>query len=197
MCKFFIKKFLIQDFQTNLCYEFEKSKSMDKTVQKKCYKILEAILSSGKQQQQQPNASISKFINGKFQAIAGSLVKSLASCNAAAKVPRLKCILDLMDYVAEAAPHKQFLRQILPEVILCMREVNHKSREAALELLNSMLRLWQKLGLTLSPPVSETDSLNEFIHLVMIGIAGSTNMASCACLALSSLTYEFRGMCMS
>jgi hypothetical protein len=138
------------------------------------------------------NESINTFINGKFQAITSTFSKSLANCNAAAKVPRLKCILDLMDYVKDA-DQKPFLRQILPEVILCIREVNHKSREAAFELLNSMLRLWQKLGLKLNPPVSETDSLNEFVHLVMIGLAGSTNMVSCTCLALSSLTNEFRG----
>ncbi len=169
-----------------------KNKTIDKTVQKKCYKILEAILSNGKlNEKSTQNESINTFINAKFQAITSTFSKSLANCNAAAKVPRLKCILDLMDYVKDVE-QKPFLRQILPEVIICIREVNHKSREAAFELLNSMLRLWQKLGLTLSEPVSESDSLNEFVHLVMIGLAGSTNMVSCTCLALSSLTSEFR-----
>lgn len=36
------------------------------------------------------------------------------------------------------------------------------------------------------------DSLSEFFHLVMVGLAGSTNMVSCTCFALSSLTFEFR-----
>ncbi len=96
-----------------------------------------------------------------------------------------------MDYVKDSN-EKLFLRQILPEVILCIREVNHKSRDAAFELLNSMLRVWQKLGLSSNQPISETDSQKEFFHLVMVGLAGSTNMVSCACLALAALTNEFR-----
>ena len=166
-------------------------------MQKKCYKILESILSNGKlnelnDDKSTRNESIHAFIKARFQSIANTFVKTLTNCNAAAKVPRLKCIQDLLEYVSDSQ-HKAFLRQILPEVIMCIREVNHKSRDAAFELLNSMLRLWQKLALTATPPMSEVDSLNEFIHLVMVGLGGSANMASCTCLALSSLTNEFRG----
>lgn len=122
--------------------------------------------------------------------ISTTFVKSLADCNAAAKAPRLKCLLNLMDYV-KRPEQKIFLRQILPEVILCVKEINHKSREASFSLLNSMFRLWQKLT---PESVSEVDALNEYMHLVMVGLAGSTNMISCTCLALASLTFEFKGI---
>ena len=91
----------------------------------------------------------------RFEFIARSFVSSLNECSSAAKVPRLKCLNALMSYVAQPQ-HKTLIRQILPEVILSIREVNHKSREASLALLNSMLRLSQKLGLLSDPAVNET-----------------------------------------
>lgn len=138
-------------------------KKIDKTAQKKFYKILDSILSSGKpsNQQQQQNVVIFKFVQSKFQTIGNVFAKSLADCNSAAKVPRLKCLLDLMDYV-QSPEHKLFLKQVLPEIIISIREINHKSREAAFQLLNSMLKLWQKLGLESQPPVTE---LGKFINL--------------------------------
>ena len=137
------------------------SKSLDKTVQKKCYRILDCILDSGKLSSKvfkklnlspdgqeafkQQNESITAFIENKFQSIAMVFMASLAQCNAAAKVPRLKCLVHLMDYVKEPS-QKMFLRQIMPEVILCMKEINQKSRDAAFTLITSMLKTWQMLG---------------------------------------------------
>lgn len=163
---------------------------MDKTVQKKSYKILDSILARGKTSA--GNESIHKFIQSHFESIADKFVQSLSKCNSAAKFPRLKCLLDLLDYV-NSPSQKLFLRRILPEVIMCIREVNHKSRDVAFQLLNSILKVWQRLGLSSSPALNEIESLNEFVHLVMVGLAGSTNMVSCSCLALASLTHEFRG----
>lgn len=139
----------------------------------------------------QKNQFITSFIESKFELITLTFINSLAQCNLAAKVPRLKCLIHLMDYV-KLPTQKTFLRQILPEVILCIKEVNQKSRDAAFLLLNTILKTWQKLGNNSQEPVTEIDSLNEFFHLVMVGLAGSTNMASCTCLALSSIAYEFR-----
>lgn len=144
----------------NLAIDGISSRVLDKTVQKKCYKILDSILTSGKTGHKndahfKQNEIVFKFIQENFRSIAGVFVKSLADCNSAAKVPRLKCLLDLMDYVRDPE-HKVFIRQILPEIILSIREINHKSREAAFELLNKMLRLWQKLGLESVQPITET-----------------------------------------
>ena len=197
-------------------------------MQKKCYKILDSILNSGKPNSKvlnklnqnvnteffkQQNEAISLFIEQKFQLITATFSTALAKCNSAAKVPRLKCLLDLMDYVNLPA-QKLFLRQILPEVILCIKEINQKSRDASFQLLNSMLKVWQNLGLAADEPITEIgklkkyyylknlafvkfllfeDSLYEFFRLVMIGLAGSANMISCTCLALSSLAHEYRG----
>ena len=157
---------------------------LDKTLQKKSYKILDALLTSG-----DSNATTTAFIEAHFQLVATSFVSALGDCNAAAKVPRLKCLLHLMDYV-KSVEQQIFLRQILPEVILCLKEINFKSREASAALLASMLRRWQKVTADAATP--EVDSLGEFMRLVMVGLAGSGNMAACTCLALASLALEFR-----
>jgi hypothetical protein len=191
------------DININSVYELAmkgiENKVLDKTLQKKCYKILDSILKSGQEvgntanelTSKQNNESVSKFIYTKFNLITSTFVASLSDCNAAAKAPRLKCLLNLMKYV-RSPEQKIFLRQILPEVILCIKEINFKSREASLSLLNSMLKIWQKLSTEADTNLSEIDSLNEFMHLVMVGLAGSTNMISCTCLALSSLAIEFK-----
>jgi len=180
--------------EANVCVIYDlaiagiENKTLDKTVQKKCYRILDCILDSGKTSSKQMNASITAFVDARFQLIAATFLTSLAQCNPAAKVPRLKCLIHLMAYV-KAPAQKAFLRQILPEVILCIKEVNQKSRDAAFTLLTTMLKTWQTLSTETS---TEIESLNEFFHLVMVGLAGSTNMSSCTCLALASLAYEFR-----
>ena len=83
-----------------------------------------------------------------------AFVKSLAQCNSAAKVPRLKCLIHLMDYI-KSEEQKPFLRQILPEVILCTKEINQKSRDASFTLLTNMLKIWQKLGANSQIPTTE------------------------------------------
>jgi hypothetical protein len=129
-------------------------------LQKKSYKILDALLASGKQPPTTnahgsfSNECVRSFVIGKFESIANTFVRSLSECNVAAKVPRLKCLIELMDYVS-TNEQKSFLRQTLPEVMLCIKEVNHKSRETAFLLLSRMLKLWQKLGTSLPQPVSE------------------------------------------
>jgi hypothetical protein len=135
-------------------------------VQKKSYKILDAILASGKEatiaRGSFSNECVRSFVVGKFESIANTFVRSLSECNVAAKVPRLKCLIELMDYVS-ANEQKSFLRQILPEIMLCVKEVNHKSRETAFLLLSRMLKLWQKLGASLPQPVNEIGIFNIFV----------------------------------
>lgn len=146
-----------QNVQTifDMCLQAIVDKQIDKTTQKKFYKILESLLASGKPSSiEKQNQHVFEFVQNQFQTFGNIFVKSLGECNSAAKVPRLKCMVDLLDYV-QRPEEKTFLRQVLPEIILSIREINHKSREAAFHLLNSMLKLWQKLGLESQPAITE------------------------------------------
>jgi hypothetical protein len=62
--------------------------------------------------------------------------------------------MDLLDYITD----KDFIRKILPEVILCVKEVNQKSRDASFILINTMAKLWIKLS-TINSQKSEPGKL--------------------------------------
>lgn len=132
-------------------------------MQKKSYKILDTLLENGQDEVEDDeagkrvkNEDIFGFVSEQFESIASTLVSSLSECASGAKVPRLKCLNALMSYVSCQQPgHKLLVRKMLPEVILSIREVNQKSRDASLALLNVMLKLWQRMGAQASPPVSD------------------------------------------
>lgn len=118
---------------------------------------MDALLESGKpvENKTSQNEAIFKFIQARFELITRTFVVSLSECNSAAKVPRLKCLQGLISYITKVE-QRTLVRQIMPEVILCIKEVNQKSRDASFTLLSSMLKIWQKLGLESSPAVNET-----------------------------------------
>jgi hypothetical protein len=74
---------------------------------------------------------------------------------------------------------------------MCIKEVNHKSRETSYLLINTMAKTWLKLS-TINNGQNEPDALYDYIHFVMVGFAGSKAMISCSCLALAKLVNEFR-----
>ena len=121
---------------------------MDKTSQKKFYKIMDSILAQEADTHttvatvNKPNEVIRRFIADKLDVICAKFSGSLSKCNAAAKVPRMRCLLHLIKHISQPA-HKVFLRQMLPEVILSFREINKKSRDASVFLLRAMLKCWQ------------------------------------------------------
>jgi ribosomal RNA-processing protein 12 len=161
--------------------------SSDKTIQKKSYKVLDAILTN-----EMNEPTMAQLIKNKFESLSHLIIKSLTNCNSAAKVPRLRCLLKLLDFIDNENQKTTFIRQILPEIILCIKEVNHKSRDLSFLILNKMTSVWQKDFKDTQQQKSESDCLVDFFHLVMIGMAGSQNMISCTCLALAGLAFEYR-----
>lgn len=132
-------------------------------MQKKSYKILDTLLENGQNEGEDNeagkkvnNEAICAFVSEQFESIASTLASSLSECASGAKVPRLKCLNALMAYVSCHQPgHKLLVRKMLPEVILSIREVNQKSRDASLALLNVMLKLWQRMGAQANPAISD------------------------------------------
>lgn len=53
-----------------------------------------------------------------------------------------------------------------------------------------MAKLWLKF----ESQKSEPEALYDYIHLLMIGFAGSKPMITCSCMAMSALATEFKGM---
>ncbi len=59
-----------------------------------------------------------------------------------------------------------------------------------------MAKLWLKLS-AIDSQKSEPEALYEYIHLLMIGLAGSKPMITCTCSAMSTLATEFKGLSLS
>lgn len=74
----------------------------------------------------------------------------------------------------------EMIEAIIPEAVLCCKDINAKCRSTAYELLNKMA---DKM----------TNNLVKYIEMVMAGLAGSQHIASASLLALASVTHHCIG----
>ncbi|XP_071947906.1 RRP12-like protein [Antedon mediterranea] len=150
----------------------------DRTVQKKAYRILEEICESKLE-------STQAFIDSHLSDLQQVLLMSLASASPSSKAPRLRCLIQIVKRLPSG--QHEFLQAIIPEVILCTKEVNTKARASAFTLLietsNAMLR-WDA--------DNRQECLGQFLDLVVAGFAGSPQMISATILSLTRIVYEYR-----
>lgn len=79
---------------------------------------------------------------------------------------------------------------VTPEAILCTKNAAERATSAAFALLIEMGRAtmrWNKDSRT------EQESIEEYIGLVVAGLAGSPQLVSCTVASLTCVLYEFRG----
>lgn len=149
----------------------------DITQQKKAYRILEQICAADSERCQ-------KFVVSHLKELQGILLKTLASSSSTSKTPRLRCLAHIVHKLEKPG---RFVRAIIPEVILCTKEVSVKSRTAALTLLveccNANFRSSDK---------TRQECLTSFLELLVAGIAGSPFMISATIVSVSRVIYEFK-----
>ncbi|KAJ7336525.1 pre-rRNA processing protein [Desmophyllum pertusum] len=149
----------------------------DVTQQKKAYRILEQICGADSE-------SSKKFVLSHLNDLQESLLKTLASSSSASKTPRLRCLAHIVRKLENPV---QFIQAIIPEVILCTKEVAVKARSSAFTLLieccNTTFR---------SSGKTRQECLTSFLELVIAGIAGSPHMISATIISVSRVLYEFR-----
>lgn len=149
----------------------------DITQQKKAYRVLEQICGAESESSQE-------FVVSHLSELQEILLKTLAASSSASKTPRLRCLAHIVKKVEDPA---EFVQAIIPEVILCSREVAVKARTSALTLLieccNANFR---------SSGKTRQECLISFLELVVAGIAGSPHMISATIISLSKVVYEFR-----
>lgn len=152
--------------------------STDVSQQRKAYRILEQICGND-------SDTGRKFVASHLKELQEILLKTLASSSSASKTPRLRCLSYIVRNLEDPGP---FIREIIPEVILCNKEVSVKARTSALTLVveccNASLR---------SPDKTREESMTSFLELVAAGIAGSPHMISATIISVSKIVYEFRG----
>uniref|UniRef100_A0A2K5IJD2 Uncharacterized protein n=1 Tax=Colobus angolensis palliatus TaxID=336983 RepID=A0A2K5IJD2_COLAP len=140
-------------------------------VQKKAYRVLEEVCAS-------PQGPGALFVQSHLEDLKKTLLDSLRSTSSPAKRPRLKCLLHIVRKLS--AEHEEFITALVPEVILCTKEVSVGARKNAFALLH--------------PSKKVERALQRYLILIYPGLVGAVTMVSCSILALTHLLFEFKGL---
>lgn len=76
----------------------------------------------------------------------------------------------------------ELIAAIIPEAVLCCRDVNTRCRQTAYQLLTKM-----------SDQAAERSGQQGYMEAIMAGLAGSQHLASCSLLALAAVMHHQRG----
>ncbi|XP_023785501.1 RRP12-like protein isoform X2 [Cyanistes caeruleus] len=151
--------------------------SKEHSMQKKAYRVLEEVCAA-------PHAPCQAFVCSHLQDLQTALLDSLKSAASPAKRPRLKCLFHIVKQLS--AEHEPFVTALVPEVILCTKEVSVGARKNAFMLLVEMGHAFIRFG-----PTPE-EAMQRFLLLIYVGLTGSVTMISCTVLALTRLFFEFK-----
>uniref|UniRef100_A0A452VA23 Ribosomal RNA processing 12 homolog n=1 Tax=Ursus maritimus TaxID=29073 RepID=A0A452VA23_URSMA len=149
-------------------------------VQKKAYRVLEEVCAS-------PQGPGARFVQSHLDDLKATLLDSLRSTSSPAKRPRLKCLIHIVKKLS--AEHEEFITALVPEVILCTKEVSVGARKNAFALLVEMGHAFLRFG-----PNQEGEALQRYLVLIYPGLVGAVTMVSCSILALTHLLFEFKGL---
>ncbi|NXW03132.1 RRP12 protein, partial [Fregetta grallaria] len=151
--------------------------SKEHSMQKKAYRVLEEVCAA-------PHAPCQAFVRSHLQDLQAALLDSLKSAASPAKRPRLKCLFHIVKQLS--AEHEPFITALVPEVILCTKEVSVGARKNAFMLLVEMGHAFIRFGPT------PQEAMQRFLLLIYVGLTGSVTMISCTVLALTRLFFEFK-----
>nr|CAG4643695.1 EOG090X00E0 [Lepidurus arcticus] len=155
----------------------------DAKAQKKAYRLLEELLAS-------QTEVCATFVQDNAEVLQKLLLDTLSSSEHSSKAARLKC---LSWVVKSAGPEKRaFVEAIIPEAVLCVKEVGEKARTVAYKLLVD-------IGQTLQASCpwtgsSAEDTLREYLKLLLPGLSGDVNTVSSTVLALAHVLHEFKAL---
>ncbi|XP_015233145.1 PREDICTED: RRP12-like protein [Cyprinodon variegatus] len=146
-------------------------------MQKKAYRVLEEMCGAERDE-------CKSFVVSNLETLKIVLLDSLKNASSPAKRPRLKCLIHIVKRLNEE--HKGFITALLPEVIICTKEVSVGARKNAYSLLieigNAFVRFCG----------NKKDAMEEYLALVYAGLTGSVTMITCTVLALTRLVFEYK-----
>uniref|UniRef100_A0A8B9LJL8 Ribosomal RNA processing 12 homolog n=1 Tax=Astyanax mexicanus TaxID=7994 RepID=A0A8B9LJL8_ASTMX len=149
----------------------------DSAIQKKAYRVLEEMCGGERE-------TCKKFVQGNLEQLKQVLLDNLKSASSPAKRPRLKCLIHIVKQLNEE--HKDFLTALLPEVIICTKEVSIGARKNAYSLLVEIGNAFIQFS------GNSKEAINEYLGHVYIGLTGSVTMITCTVLALTRLVYQYK-----
>ncbi|KAM4608020.1 RRP12-like protein [Polymixia lowei] len=146
-------------------------------MQKKAYRVLEEMCGGEREECQ-------SFVLANLETLKHVLLETLKNAASPAKRPRLKCLIHIVKRLGEE--HKDFITALLPEVIICTKEVSLGARKNAYNLLveigNAFVRFCG----------NAKDAMEQFLVLVYAGLTGSVTMITCTVLALTRLVFQYK-----
>ncbi|XP_069836077.1 RRP12-like protein [Dendropsophus ebraccatus] len=160
-------------YQTILPLLEEKNHS----VQKKAYRILEEMCGGER-------PACGDFVKNNLEELKQTLLGSLKSASSPAKRPRLKCLIHIVKLLT--ADHEDFITSIIPEVMICTKEVSVGARKNAYTLLAEIGHAFHRF---VSDPA---EALDRYLAVVYAGLTGSVTMITCTVLTLTRLIFEFK-----
>ncbi|KAK4876177.1 hypothetical protein RN001_012599 [Aquatica leii] len=150
-------------------------KMTNKKEQQKAFRLLEEIFES-------ESVGCKTFFKNNRKQIQKLLVKTLASTAITNKSSRLRCL----NYLIKAQPvlthESSLIRSVVPEAVLCCKDINGKCRAAAFAILN-----------TIGETLASHNQLQDYLNMIIAGLVGTTQIMSATILALSSILYNFSG----
>ncbi|KAL3050287.1 hypothetical protein OYC64_012343 [Pagothenia borchgrevinki] len=151
--------------------------SKEAGMQKKAYRVLEEMCGGEREE-------CRSFVIANLETLKVVLLDTLKKASSPAKRPRLKCLIHIVKGLTEE--HKDFIPALLPEVIICTKEVSAGARKNAYTLLVEIGKAFVRFcGNT-------KDALEEYLMLVYAGLTGSVTMITCTVLALTRLMFEYK-----
>ena len=147
-----------------------RSDEHESRVQKKAYKVMVEICSEYPKFVTEPERLIE---------LTELLVGSIMTCQVSARHMRLKCMaLIVNEFDFSNTQQMDIVPKAVGEVLLCLKDSNAKTREAAYQLL-------LKMG-------TKKENMTEYFHIVMAALGAQTpHMRSAAVMAMSRLVFEY------
>nr|XP_055026488.1 RRP12-like protein [Misgurnus anguillicaudatus] len=151
--------------------------SKDSGIQKKAYRVLEEMCGGERE-------PCKAFVLANLEQLKKTLLDSLKTAASPAKRPRLKCLIHIVKQINEE--HKDFIITLLPEVIVCTKEMSIGARKNAYTLLVEIGNAFERFcGNT-------KDAVNEYLGHMYVGLIGSVTMITCTVLALTRLVFHYK-----
>uniref|UniRef100_A0A8C7QT14 Ribosomal RNA processing 12 homolog n=1 Tax=Oncorhynchus mykiss TaxID=8022 RepID=A0A8C7QT14_ONCMY len=148
-------------------------------MQKKAYRVLEEMCGGEREE-------CRSFVLSHLETLKHVLLGTLKNASSPAKRPRLKCLIHIVKQLSDE--HRDFITALLPEVIICTKEVSVGARKSAYTLLveigNAFIRFCG----------DAKEALEQYLLLVYVGLTGSVTMITCTVLALTRLVFEYKDM---
>jgi len=115
----------------------------------------------------------------RLEEITELLVGSIMTCQVSARHMRLKCMTVIVKgFSCSNKQQMDVIPKVVPEVLLCLKDSNGKTREAAYQLLLSMATV--------------RSNMLEYFRMVLAALGAQTpHMRSAAVMALSRLVFEY------